>query len=377
MEDAHTIVTDVDGLPGHAFVAVYDGHVRATCAEYAGKEMLSILRTTAEFRQYCKQRGGSDGGSGGGDADASALLGGALRSAFIKMDEALRHLQKHGQPPPSSSGGADPGAAATLPRRLAAALLRALAAAPHDLAPRRKVGGCTALCALVTPRAVVLAHAGDARAIVCAGGGVVAATKTLTVTRRRCRCCCRCCRPPAAAAPQDHKPHDPAECARIVAAGGFVRSSRVDGNLAISRALGDFDFKDASLPPQDCKVFRLQAMSVLSNKGLPLGACCEELLDQCYHMGSMDNMTIVMVAFPGLKRGRCNMLALKLRMNRGRAADALLIAVWLVLALRAAAASGVRSAAAAGGPDCKYGVSNINFITVCNEFAAANFSAAC
>lgn len=41
----------------------------------------------------------------------------------------------------------------------------------------------------------------------------------------------------------DHKPTNKGENARIVAAGGFVEFGRVNGNLALSRALGDFEFK--------------------------------------------------------------------------------------------------------------------------------------
>lgn len=49
----------------------------------------------------------------------------------------------------------------------------------------------------------------------------------------------------------DHKPMNPDENARIIAAGGFVEFNRVNGNLALSRALGDFEFKqNANLPPE-------------------------------------------------------------------------------------------------------------------------------
>jgi Protein phosphatase 2C len=42
-----------------------------------------------------------------------------------------------------------------------------------------------------------------------------------------------------------------AEKARICAAGGFVDFGRVNGNLALSRAIGDFEFKkSAELPPE-------------------------------------------------------------------------------------------------------------------------------
>jgi protein phosphatase 2C family protein 2/3 len=46
-------------------------------------------------------------------------------------------------------------------------------------------------------------------------------------------------------------PFSLAERARITAAGGFVEFGRVNGNLALSRAIGDFEFKKtAELPPE-------------------------------------------------------------------------------------------------------------------------------
>lgn len=41
----------------------------------------------------------------------------------------------------------------------------------------------------------------------------------------------------------DHKPYKESEIKRIKAAGGWVINNRVNGNLALSRALGDFVFK--------------------------------------------------------------------------------------------------------------------------------------
>ena len=41
----------------------------------------------------------------------------------------------------------------------------------------------------------------------------------------------------------DHKPGDPLEKERIISAGGYVEQNRVNGNLALSRAVGDFAFK--------------------------------------------------------------------------------------------------------------------------------------
>lgn len=47
----------------------------------------------------------------------------------------------------------------------------------------------------------------------------------------------------------DHKPNQPGELARIVAAGGCVMNGRVDGDLAVARALGDYQFKRNSTVP--------------------------------------------------------------------------------------------------------------------------------
>jgi protein phosphatase 2C family protein 2/3 len=51
---------------------------------------------------------------------------------------------------------------------------------------------------------------------------------------------------------QDHKPQLETEKNRITAAGGFVDFGRVNGNLALSRAIGDFEFKkSAELSPEN------------------------------------------------------------------------------------------------------------------------------
>lgn len=56
--------------------------------------------------------------------------------------------------------------------------------------------------------------------------------------------CVACIDGNAMALSVDHKPGDDRERKRIESAGGFVEFNRVNGNLALSRALGDFAFKN-------------------------------------------------------------------------------------------------------------------------------------
>lgn len=89
--------------------------------------------------------------------------------------------------------------------------------------------GCTAVAVMLTPTHIVTANAGDSRALLSRGGANVELSF-------------------------DHKPGNAGETARIVAAGGVVSFKRVDGELAVSRALGDFQYKDKDLSPEKCKV---------------------------------------------------------------------------------------------------------------------------
>ena len=53
---------------------------------------------------------------------------------------------------------------------------------------------------------------------------------------------------------KDHKPDLPAERSRVLAAGHYVEESRVDGVIAISRAIGDWEYKNLNLPPEKMAV---------------------------------------------------------------------------------------------------------------------------
>lgn len=114
--------------------------------------------------------------------------------------------------------------------------------------------GCTANVVLALRRAgrlrLFCANCGDSRAVLSRGGVAVELS-------------------------QDHHPHDPTEKRRIEAAGGFVAvyetSGRVDGTLAVSRALGDFRFKARPDLPAE----RQKVIAVPDIKEIPVGKCDE------------------------------------------------------------------------------------------------------
>jgi len=83
---------------------------------------------------------------------------------------------------------------------------------------RGSIAGTCASTVLVDNDRMYIANAGDSRAVLCRGGKAIALSR-------------------------DHKPNCPDEIARIVEAGGFVTLGRTNGQLAVSRALGDCMFK--------------------------------------------------------------------------------------------------------------------------------------
>ena len=79
--------------------------------------------------------------------------------------------------------------------------------------------GSTAVCALISPTHFYFANCGDSRAVLSRSGRAFFSTL-------------------------DHKPINPQEKERIQKAGGSVMIQRVNGSLAVSRALGDYEYKN-------------------------------------------------------------------------------------------------------------------------------------
>lgn len=91
--------------------------------------------------------------------------------------------------------------------------------------------GCTAVVAVLHGNDLYVANAGDSRAVLSRGGQAYALS-------------------------EDHKPGQEGERSRIMAAGGFLSNiggvTRVNGNLNLSRAIGDLKYKtNSGLPANE------------------------------------------------------------------------------------------------------------------------------
>ncbi|GFP56896.1 hypothetical protein ACSS6W_004576 [Trichoderma asperelloides] len=181
----------------------------------------------------------------------------------------------------------------------------------NDPKYEEEVSGCTACVSLIAGNKIYVANAGDSRGVL----GIKGRAKPLS---------------------NDHKPQLETEKNRITAAGGFVDFGRVNGNLALSRAIGDFEFKkSAELSPEnqivtaypdveehdlteedeflviacdgiwDCQ--SSQAVVEFVRRGIAarqdLDKICENMMDNCLASNSetggvgCDNMTMIIIGF--------------------------------------------------------------------------------
>lgn len=194
MEDAHFAVPSLEG-PGWertAAFAVLDGHGGDQVARFCEAYLPSAI------------------GEGSAAEPTQALV-----AAFHRMDDLLRapdiqseldSLRISQAPQRRSLYGSDP-----------------------------KWIGCTAVVCLIRSDVLIVANAGDSRAVLCRDGTAVALS-------------------------DDHKPNRPAELERISKAGGTVERQqigtvvqhRVNGNLNLSRSIGDLQYKrNSSRGPEE------------------------------------------------------------------------------------------------------------------------------
>ena len=242
-------------LPGHSLFAVFDGHGGTFSAEYAGRNFLRVLSKQPKWLEYAQSLG---------DASITkqqriAILEQALQQAFVETDYEIG-LAIRGNPVPDAnqkyhvdSDGNDGNTsttttnqdnnsdnnnnnAGTTMRDAASKVAENHAAALDDDGD----SGTTACMVMITPDAYVCANAGDSRAVFSRRNPSANDSSTPLHLRRQ-----------AVALSYDHKPDDEQEERRIRAAGGYVAGGRVEGDLAVSRGLGDFRFKNMQIVLQN------------------------------------------------------------------------------------------------------------------------------
>ncbi|KAK3026564.1 hypothetical protein RJ639_041150 [Escallonia herrerae] len=165
--------------------------------------------------------------------------------------------------------------------------------------------GTTALTAMIFGRSLLVANAGDCRAVLSRHGVAVEMSK-------------------------DHRPCCDIERMRIESLGGFVDDGYLNGQLGVSRALGDWHIKGLKeagerLGPLSAEpelkliiltkedefliigsdgiwdVFRSQNAVDFVRRRLQehndVKRCCKEVVDEAIKRGTIDNLTVVIVCF--------------------------------------------------------------------------------
>jgi len=169
-----------------------------------------------------------------------------------------------------------------------------------------KEAGCTATGVVIGPKHFWFVNIGDSRSLLCRNKALQFATV-------------------------DHKPMDEAERSRIINAGGHVTNNRVNGELAVSRALGDFKLKsnpnlgqalqsvscegdvdiiERDFGKDDCIIICCDGVYDVNSseevvdlvvKRLPLHDTlkdvCEEVADYACLKGSKDNISAMIISF--------------------------------------------------------------------------------
>jgi serine/threonine protein phosphatase PrpC len=305
MEDAHIAegelyALEADGtkipLVGHALFAVYDGHGGTFAAIYSGNNFLRVLSKQSKFVQYAKMCAANNNSNNNSNSNNTnnrtakmRVLEQALKQAFVETDYeiglAIRGKSHADANSPyhaavaaaaavsapsqavhsidsvpsdeSSENNHQHSNAHTTPNAKPAMAGAAMKAASDHLSAIEDEGdsGTTSCVVIMTPDSIVCANAGDSRAVFARRPEALSSNSnsnsndslnlndstdsgngqsTTTVGK-------------AIPLSFDHKPDDEEEEKRVRNAGGYVTGGRVEGDLAVSRGLGDFRFKQMSV----------------------------------------------------------------------------------------------------------------------------------
>ncbi|XP_074582840.1 putative protein phosphatase 2C 2 [Curcuma longa] len=258
MEDEHICIDDLSthlGSPFRcptpsAFYGVFDGHGGPDAAAYIKQHAIRFLFEDAKFPQATEA-----------DEIFVESVENSVRKSFLHADLALANDSTI-----SSSSGT------------------------------------TALAALVFGRYLLVANAGDCRAVLCRKGEAIDMS-------------------------QDHRPIHDAERRRVEQSGGFIEDGYLNGALSVTRALGDWylkmprgspaplvaepEFRQAILTEDDefliigCDgiwdVMSSQLAVGMVRRGLRRHndpqRCARELAMEALRLNTVDNLTVVVICF--------------------------------------------------------------------------------
>jgi len=227
-------------LPGHSIFAVFDGHGGTFAAMYAGRNLCRVLSRQPKFVQYAKfmeERSEKEKLLTKSRERVQYIttgleyIEGALRDTFVELDREIAAALQGSKIPDADQpyhkdtvvGGAAHGVQdmdATSADGGGGGNATSEADSTLQLLEKEGDSGTTACVVIIAPQWVVCANAGDSRSVFSKHGN-----KAVPLS-------------------YDHKPDDEEEERRIRAAGGYVAGGRVEGDLAVSRGLGDFRFKN-------------------------------------------------------------------------------------------------------------------------------------
>ncbi|XP_068335846.1 probable protein phosphatase 2C 49 [Pyrus communis] len=262
MEDEHILIDDLSSHLGplfsfpkpNAFYGVFDGHGGPEAAAYVRKNVLRLFFEDANFPRTSDV-----------DEIFSEKLENSLRKAFHVVDLALA-----------------------------------------DDCSVSSSSGTTALTAMIFGRLLMVANAGDCRAVLCRKGEAIDMS-------------------------QDHRPIYPSERRRIEELGGYVDDGYLNGVLSVTRALGDWDMKfprGSSSPLIAEPEFR-QVVLTEDDEFLIIGCdgiwdvmssqhavslvrrglrrhddpeqCARDLVMEALRLNTFDNLTVIVVCFSPLE----------------------------------------------------------------------------
>lgn len=210
MEDAHLSITEFDKDPSAALFGVFDGHggnvqfnvcVGPAVSEFTKRRFPSLLLKNKNYIEGNYEK--------------------ALFETFLKVDEVLStedgreeiksihaEINKKNQNNAGQKGHME-----------------------FMMGEETPEGeGCTANVILIKKGFIYIANAGDSRSVLAKKGIAI----DLSI---------------------DHKPEDEIEKDRITKADGTITNGRIDGNLNLSRSLGDLQYKkNPALKPEEQKI---------------------------------------------------------------------------------------------------------------------------